>query len=284
MPTGRPASDDDVVCIDDEDGEEGPDAAALDALDALESADAAEGAKAGGAPDHAANNGGGQSAGGGIVTGGAAGRPPEDPQLTVIEAELSAAREQVADLEAALAAARTAVRSALSRHEARLVHLQKVADAATDWSSASAFPWSASVWRVLRDTFGLATFRGLQLDAINAAASGRDVWYQSATGSGKSLLFQLLAVVQGGVTLVVSPLLALMEDQVRALAENGITARVLSSAVSREEKRAALAALHEHGAAGGGGAAAAAAAEAVAPAAVVPLPPPRRCCTPPPRR
>lgn len=230
MPTGRPASDDDIVCVDDEGDEEGPDAAALDALDALEAADAATGA----APDStvAKENGSGGAA------AAAAGRPPADSQLAAIEAELAAAREHVADLEAALAAARAAVRSALSRHEARLVHLQAVADAATDWSSASAFPWSASVWRVLHDTFGLAAFRGLQLDAINAAASGRDVWYQSATGSGKSLLFQLLAVVQGGVTLVVSPLLALMEDQVRALAEHGITARVLSSAVSREEKRA----------------------------------------------
>ncbi|KAK1869660.1 hypothetical protein I4F81_012130 [Pyropia yezoensis] len=128
MPTGRPASDDDVVCSDGEGGEEGPDAAALDALDALEVADAAD---AGDSADHAANNGRGQPARGGVATGGAAGRPTADPQLTAIEAELDPAREQIADLEAGLAAARTAVRSALSRHEARPVHLQQVADAAT---------------------------------------------------------------------------------------------------------------------------------------------------------
>ncbi|GAB0489989.1 hypothetical protein MMPV_001216 [Pyropia vietnamensis] len=254
MPTGGLASDDDVVCVDD-DGEEEPDAADIDALDALEAADAADAVQAAAAVDHAAVNGDEQAASRDAVAPGTARHPPADAQLAAIEADLAAARERVTDLEAALASARAAVRSALSRHEARLVHLQAMADAATDWSSASAFPWSASVWRVLRDTFGLTAFRELQLDAINAAASGRDVWYQAATGSGKSLLFQLLAVVQGGVTLVVSPLLALMEDQVRALAEHGITARVMSSAASRNEKQAALRAGGPHHDGGGGAAA-----------------------------
>jgi len=255
MSTGRGYDDDDVVCVDDDPCEvvEEPDAvdlaalAALDARDFAEDPDAPTPLPAGGC---ARGNGAGPATA--ATRAGSTSSLPADAELEAIDADLAAARSDVERLETSLADARSAVRALVTRHEERLVHLQAVADARTDWASSTAFPWSTSVFAALRDTFRLTAFRGLQLDAINAAASGRDVWFQSATGSGKSLLFQLLAVVQGGVTLVVSPLLALMEDQVRAMGELGISARVISSAVSREDKRTALAALHAHAATDGG--------------------------------
>ena len=256
MSTGHGSDDDDVVCVDDDPCEvvgepDAVDLAALAALDAKDFAEASDAPLPLPAVGRARGNGAGPATA--ATSAGAASSLTADAELEAIDAELAAARSDVERLETSLADARSTVRALVTRHEERLVHLQAVADARTDWSSSTAFPWSTSVFAALRDTFHLTAFRGLQLDAINAAASGRDVWFQSATGSGKSLLFQLLAVVQGGVTLVVSPLLALMEDQVRAMGELGISARVMSSAVSREDKRTALAALHAHGATDGGG-------------------------------
>src|SRR5436190_10290621 len=71
---------------------------------------------------------------------------------------------------------------------------------------------------VLRETFGFPGFRPGQREACEAALAGRDVLVVMPTGSGKSLCYQLPALVGDGVTIVVSPLVALMRDQVQALA------------------------------------------------------------------
>lgn len=78
------------------------------------------------------------------------------------------------------------------------------------------------VKKALNETFGLQSFRPKQLDAIAAAMEGRDVFVLFPTGSGKSLTFQIPAVIQDGVTVVVSPLKSLMSDQVDALQERGV--------------------------------------------------------------
>ncbi len=70
---------------------------------------------------------------------------------------------------------------------------------------------------MLHDTFGFKDFRALQEEAVEAAVAGRDLLMVMPTGAGKSLCFQLPAAVETGVTLVVSPLVALMRDQVEAL-------------------------------------------------------------------
>ena len=72
-------------------------------------------------------------------------------------------------------------------------------------------------------------FRGLQLPVINALMSGEDVFAVMPTGSGKSLCYQLPAMVRDGTTIVVSPLLSLMEDQVSSLQSRGIAAARLGS-------------------------------------------------------
>jgi len=98
----------------------------------------------------------------------------------------------------------------------------------------------ASLRRVLRERFGLADFRGRQLEAIQAVVAGRDVLMTMPTGSGKSLVYQLPALVVEGLTLVVSPLIALMKDQEDALQRRGIRARCVHSAMEAAERRRRL--------------------------------------------
>jgi len=98
--------------------------------------------------------------------------------------------------------------------------------------------------RLLREIFGYDSFRGRQEQAIAAALEGRDVLVLMPTGGGKSLCYQLPALVRPGVGIVVSPLIALMEDQVRALRELGVRAAFLNSTLDRREQHAVIEALH----------------------------------------
>jgi len=101
-----------------------------------------------------------------------------------------------------------------------------------------------SIDQVLRDRFGLDAFRPWQQEAIEAVVfgSGRVV-VVAPTGGGKSLTYQLPAAVLEGLTLVVSPLVALMEDQVRSLVARGIRATFLASTVDFAERQAREAAM-----------------------------------------
>src|SRR5579863_8030685 len=88
----------------------------------------------------------------------------------------------------------------------------------------------ASVQRVLRATFGFEGFRPGQAEIVAAALEGRDVLAVMPTGSGKSLCYQLPALLRDGLTVVVSPLIALMRNQVAQLCGYGIAAAALNSA------------------------------------------------------
>ena len=77
---------------------------------------------------------------------------------------------------------------------------------------------------VLRDIFGLDAFRPGQGEVVAAMLAGRDVLSVAPTGSGKSISYWVPAVVDGGLTMVVSPLIALMKDQVDRLIERGVAA------------------------------------------------------------
>ncbi|KAJ6996983.1 hypothetical protein NC653_013539 [Populus alba x Populus x berolinensis] len=83
--------------------------------------------------------------------------------------------------------------------------------------------------KLLRWHFGYQDFRGKQLEAIEAVLSGRDCFCLMPTGGGKSMCYQIPALAKHGIVLVVSPLIALMENQVIALKEKGIAAEFLSS-------------------------------------------------------
>ncbi|AUX31591.1 MULTISPECIES: ATP-dependent DNA helicase RecQ [Sorangium] len=101
-----------------------------------------------------------------------------------------------------------------------------------------------SIDAVLADRFGIASFRPWQREAIDALLGGAGrVLVVAPTGGGKSLCYQLPAVALPGTTLVLSPLISLMEDQVRALEARGIPATFVASSLPREENGRRLAAL-----------------------------------------
>lgn len=101
----------------------------------------------------------------------------------------------------------------------------------------------AALERALHERFGLSAFRPGQREAALAVLEGRDVVAVMPTGAGKSLCFQLPAVLLEGTTIVVSPLIALMKDQVDALRSKGIAAAALHSGLAPHERSAAEAEL-----------------------------------------
>jgi ATP-dependent DNA helicase RecQ len=97
---------------------------------------------------------------------------------------------------------------------------------------------------LLKQYFGFTSFRPLQQEIILDALAGKDVFALLPTGGGKSLCFQLPAMARPGLTLVVSPLIALMKDQVDALQASGVPATFLNSSLPPGEARARLRGLH----------------------------------------
>jgi DNA topoisomerase-3 len=91
---------------------------------------------------------------------------------------------------------------------------------------------------LLKSAFGFSSFRPYQEEVCRTAASGNDVLLVMPTGAGKSLCYQLPGIARGGTTLVVSPLIALMEDQVGQLARRGFAADRIHSGRPRTESRA----------------------------------------------
>lgn len=98
----------------------------------------------------------------------------------------------------------------------------------------------AEALALLRRFYGYDSFRPGQAEIISAVASGRDAVALMPTGGGKSLCYQLPALLSDGVCVVVSPLIALMDDQVSALLANGIPAAAVHSNRPEAEVREAL--------------------------------------------
>ena len=94
----------------------------------------------------------------------------------------------------------------------------------------------ANAEQALREVFGLDSFRPGQAEVVKAMLEGRDVLSVAPTGSGKSISYWVPAVVEGGLTMVVSPLIALMKDQVDRLTERGVAATFINSSVERPEQ------------------------------------------------
>jgi ATP-dependent DNA helicase RecQ len=97
---------------------------------------------------------------------------------------------------------------------------------------------------LLKQYFGFTAFRPLQEEIIRDALAGRDVFAVLPTGGGKSLCFQLPALARPGLTVVISPLIALMKDQVDALQAAGVAATFLNSSLAAGESRPLLRGLH----------------------------------------
>src|SRR5439155_9545955 len=94
--------------------------------------------------------------------------------------------------------------------------------------------------RTLQERFGLERFRPGQREVITHVLQGRDVLCVMPTGGGKSLCYQLPALLLEGLTLVISPLIALMKDQVDVLLERGIRATLINSTLDPAEQRARI--------------------------------------------
>ncbi len=107
-------------------------------------------------------------------------------------------------------------------------------------------PDQATLLETLKQYFGFNSFRPLQEEIIRDTLSGKDVFALLPTGGGKSLCFQLPALVRPGLTVVVSPLIALMKDQVDALQAAGVAATFVNSSLAPAESRERLRGLHNH--------------------------------------
>ena len=96
----------------------------------------------------------------------------------------------------------------------------------------------AAPTHVLQSVFGYDSFRPYQKPVIQRAVGGGDAAVVMPTGGGKSICYQIPALVREGCGIIVSPLISLMQDQVDALQQLGVRAAVLNSSLSREERHA----------------------------------------------
>ena len=105
---------------------------------------------------------------------------------------------------------------------------------------ATTVPTADSIRRLARDRLGFDQLRPGQLEAISAAAAGRSVVAVLPTGAGKSAIYELAGLLRTGPTVVVSPLIALEDDQVGHLHDAGLSATVVNSKLSRRAREEAL--------------------------------------------
>ena len=164
--------------------------------------------------------------------------PAADPVLDSADAVLAEVHSLTAvdpaQLESSLATLRRRYREAPALFTPRTVELLREAAARAKQSRAAEA--GARALAVLKDTFGYSSFRAGQLEIIQAVMAGRDCLGVMPTGAGKSVTYQIPARLKGGLTLVVSPLISLMKDQVDAMGELGMRATFLNSSLDPAER------------------------------------------------
>jgi ATP-dependent DNA helicase RecQ len=109
---------------------------------------------------------------------------------------------------------------------------------------AQAKPTKITPSQALKDYYGFDSFRTPQEDIVNDLIAGQDLLVLMPTGGGKSICYQIPSIIRSGVGIIVSPLIALMEDQVAAMKEQGIRAAYYNSSLNTSEARQVLAMLH----------------------------------------
>uniref|UniRef100_A0A804LPS4 ATP-dependent DNA helicase n=1 Tax=Zea mays TaxID=4577 RepID=A0A804LPS4_MAIZE len=150
-------------------------------------------------------------------------------ELLLVESQLHDIQEELYERQAQLKALLEA--SKLTRNTT--INTSSVAP--EDWSGS--FPWDLEADDTRFNIFGISSYRSNQREIINAVMSGRDVLVIMAAGGGKSLCYQLPAVLRDGIALVVSPLLSLIQDQVMGLSALGIPAYMLTSTTNKEVEK-----------------------------------------------
>lgn len=158
-------------------------------------------------------------------------------KLESLDTEISSVQDQIAELQRLKD---SLVRERSSVYNGYLATLQRDSGSGSKRKlgvdfTATSFAWSDEIRLAAMQVFGIPSFRFCQEGVINAAMEGRNAVVVMPTGGGKSLCYQLPAVLRPGVTLVVSPLISLMTDQVLHLREVGIEAELLCGSTSREE-------------------------------------------------
>ncbi len=126
------------------------------------------------------------------------------------------------------------LKTRLDSLEGSRIKLQNAKLMSQDWEKGD-FPWTSEMRSVLKSTFKIEKFRHLQASCINATLANKDTILIMPTGGGKSLCYQLPAVLSKGITLIISPLVSLMEDQLLAVKNLGIESCALNASTSREE-------------------------------------------------
>lgn len=157
--------------------------------------------------------------------------------LSSWEQELEQVKEELISTENEISRLTTIREGLVRKKEELMVKLkQQSLDeiARTDWTKSD-FAWSAQLQEKLENVFHLSSLRSMQRPAINVTLANKDCILIMPTGGGKSLCYQLPALISKGVTVVVSPLLSLMEDQVMALEALSYPVSMLSASVSRAE-------------------------------------------------
>lgn len=155
-----------------------------------------------------------------------------DKQLKELRDRVIEQRKLVSDFHRLLNEASKELNSLENQLSERATQLRQAADAAFNWN-ADSFPWNDTLARELNDVFKIRSFRPLQRESLNATLMRRDVFAILPTGAGKSLIYQLAAVVDRGLTLVVTPLISLSLDQQRALRALNIAAESLDSTTNK---------------------------------------------------
>lgn len=168
-------------------------------------------------------------------------------QLLEVEHRLDVLQEQLDSLNAEktkLVAVRNSIaqqiQQAVDEEEEAEQRVFREANLKIVWKSPKDFAWSPYVPELARHFFNLDGFRPGQLETINATLSQRDVFMIAATGHGKSLTYQLPALLHDSFTLVISPLVSLSRDQVLGLADKGIKAAMVSAQTPKDEEKQIL--------------------------------------------
>ncbi|KAL6180911.1 hypothetical protein ACLB2K_047569 [Fragaria x ananassa] len=161
-----------------------------------------------------------------------------EEELLNVEVEIQTVREQIKvllDQQERLYERQSELQALLQASKDSGSPVIGASTAAEDLSGS--FEWDSQADDVRFNVFGISTYRANQREIINAVMSGRDVLVIMAAGGGKSLCYQLPAILRDGVALVVSPLLSLIQDQVMGLEALGIPAHMLTSTTSKEEEK-----------------------------------------------